>query len=291
MPNSYQYLVSIIVPVYKTEPYLRDCLDSILNQSFKDYEVICIDDGSPDNSIDILNEYCSLYSNFSFFRQTNQGLAASRNNGIKKAKGKYLFPLDSDDVLDRDCLLHLVNSLKNKECDIATPVIVKFFPDGKIYNFLGAEPTPCNMSQYSNHIVCSSLFPKEFIDKYGGYDEENFKFGAEDYDLWLRFIDYGKKIKRVKKALFYYRQKSFSQSMGQQYLKNNELILKTNRILYQKHWCVRKYTCFHYIFYKQIVRYSKRYFNRYIFRKELVSNEHKYQYVLFSRFIFKEVYF
>ena len=291
MTENYRYLVSIIVPVYKTEPYLRECLDSILNQTFKDYEVICINDGSPDNSVEILKEYCIKHNNFSYFSQCNQGLAASRNNGIKRAKGKYIFPLDSDDVLDKDCLLHLVNSLSSNECDIATPVIVKFFPDGHLYNFLGAEPTPCNMSQYSNHIVCSSLFPKEFIDNYGGYDENNFEHGAEDYDLWLRFIDQGKKIKRVKSALFFYRQKEFSQSMGQQFLKNKEVILKTNQILFQKHWCVRKYTRLHYILYKQIVRYLKRYFNRYIFRKELVSKEHKYQYVLFSRFVLKEIYF
>lgn len=287
MSESYQYLVSIIVPVYKTEQYLKECFDSILNQSFNDYEVICIDDGSPDNSIEILKEYCLKYENFSFFIQKNQGLAAARNNGIKRAKGKYIFPLDSDDVLDKDCLKHLVNSLENNECDIATPVVVHFFPDGHLYNFLGAEPTPCNMSQYRSHIVCSSLFPKNFINQYGGYDEVNFKYGSEDYDLWLRFIDNGKKIKRIKNAIFFYRQKDISESMAKQFLKNSTHIKNMEIILYKKYACVRKYTKFRYILWKQIVRYSKRYFNRYIFRKELVSKEHKYQYILFSKFILK----
>ncbi len=91
--------VSIIVPVYKVEKYLRRCLDSILSQTFDDFEVICVNDGSPDNSIDILNEYASRDNRFCVVEQENQGLSMARNNGKKLARGEYIYFLDSDDYI------------------------------------------------------------------------------------------------------------------------------------------------------------------------------------------------
>ena len=89
--------VSIIVPVYNVEKYLRKCLDSLVNQTLKDIEIICINDGTKDNSVEIIDEYVKKYSNVLLINQENQGLGMARNNAMKYAKGDYIAFVDSDD--------------------------------------------------------------------------------------------------------------------------------------------------------------------------------------------------
>ena len=91
--------LSIIIPVFKVEDYLEKCIDSILNQMIDQYEIILVDDGSPDLCPQICDKYCEQYSQISVIHQKNQGLSGARNTGIKKAKGEYLLFLDSDDIL------------------------------------------------------------------------------------------------------------------------------------------------------------------------------------------------
>ena len=92
--------ISIIVPVYNVEKYLKECLDSLINQTLEDIEIICINDGSTDNSLAILEEYQKKDSRIKVFSQRNQGVSAARNLGIEKATGEYLTFLDSDDRLE-----------------------------------------------------------------------------------------------------------------------------------------------------------------------------------------------
>ena len=91
--------VSVIIPVYNVEKYLRECLDSVVNQTIKDIEIICVNDGSTDGSLDILNEYCSNDDRFVIINQENQGLSVARNNGLNSASGDYIAFIDSDDYL------------------------------------------------------------------------------------------------------------------------------------------------------------------------------------------------
>jgi len=90
---------SIIVPVYKVEPYLRRCIDSILAQTFLDFELILVDDGSPDNCPGICDEYAEKDSRIKVIHQTNGGLSSARNRGIAAAEGEYLLFCDSDDYV------------------------------------------------------------------------------------------------------------------------------------------------------------------------------------------------
>lgn len=99
---------SIIIPVYNVEKYLKTCLDSIMNQSYKDYEVIVINDGTKDNSMDIVSNYP-----VKVITQKNQGLSSARNHGAKKSRGDYIIFLDSDDSWNKDLLLELSKSLDN----------------------------------------------------------------------------------------------------------------------------------------------------------------------------------
>ena len=98
---------SIIIPVYNVEPYLRECLDSVLAQTCAEWEAMCINDGSTDGSLDILQEYAANDARFRIINQPNKGLSAARNAGIRAAKGEYLFFLDSDDWIVPDALERL----------------------------------------------------------------------------------------------------------------------------------------------------------------------------------------
>lgn len=89
--------VSIIIPIYNVEKYLSQCLESIANQTLKDIEIICIDDGSTDNSLNILNEYKNKDKRFVILTQHNEGAANARTKGMKIAKGEYIGFVDSDD--------------------------------------------------------------------------------------------------------------------------------------------------------------------------------------------------
>ena len=118
--------ISVIIPVYNVEKYLRECLDSLLNQTFKDIEIICVNDGSTDGSLNILNEYASKDSRFIIINQNNQGLSAARNNGLNVAKGDYVAFLDSDDyILNSDYFEKLYNACEKHNADIAVASIIR----------------------------------------------------------------------------------------------------------------------------------------------------------------------
>ncbi len=102
--NTSMPLVSIIVPIYNVEQYLAECLDSLVNQTLKDIEIICVNDGSPDNSADIVREYIQADSRIKLIEQENRGLSGARNTGLKVAKGEYVYFMDSDDWLESDAM-------------------------------------------------------------------------------------------------------------------------------------------------------------------------------------------
>lgn len=118
--------VSIIIPVYNVEQYLRQCLDSVINQTLKDIEIICIDDGSTDSSLEILKEYAQKDNRFVIVTQKNKHAGVARNRGMKLAKGEYVHFLDSDDWIEEYAYEKLYKILKESEADL-----VKF----KAYSF------------------------------------------------------------------------------------------------------------------------------------------------------------
>ena len=102
-----QELVSIIVPIYNVENYLRQCLDSILSQTYQNFECLLINDGSPDHSADICREYVEKDSRFRYFEKENGGVSSARNLGIERSKGQYITCIDSDDWVDSDYIRDL----------------------------------------------------------------------------------------------------------------------------------------------------------------------------------------
>lgn len=129
--------VSIIVPVYNVEKYLRKCLNSLINQTLKEIEIICINDGSTDKSLEILEEYKNRDSRIILLNQENSGQSIARNNGIKKATGEYLGFVDPDDWVDLDYYEKLYNAASTNNTDIAVGGIVRVtgFKKKKFLNF------------------------------------------------------------------------------------------------------------------------------------------------------------
>lgn len=111
-------LISVIIPVYNVEKYLRQCLDSVLNQTYTNYEVIMVDDGSTDSSYDICLEYCKKDGRFKAFHKENGGASTARNVGLKESKGEYIFFLDSDDWLEFNTLSLMLNTANVEKSDL-----------------------------------------------------------------------------------------------------------------------------------------------------------------------------
>ena len=124
--------ISLIIPVYNIERYLRECLNSITNQTFKDFEVICVNDGSTDSSLNILEEYSKQDSRFKIINQENKGAGAARNNGLKHALGEYIQFLDSDDVFESTMLEELYNKIQDFNADLAVCSCKKINEQGEI---------------------------------------------------------------------------------------------------------------------------------------------------------------
>lgn len=111
--------VSIVVPVYNVEKYLTRCIDSILKQTFKNFELILVNDGSTDNSLNICKEYLIKDKRIKLISQTNKGLSTARNTGIKRAIGKYICFIDSDDFVEKDYVRLLLSNIKKYKSDIS----------------------------------------------------------------------------------------------------------------------------------------------------------------------------
>ena len=114
-------IVSIVVPVYNGERYLRDSLDSLLAQTFRDFEIICVNDGSTDSSESIINEYLERDSHIRVVNQANAGVASARNTGIENAKGRYLMFCDDDDLFAPNMLKTMVDAMERNNADICIP--------------------------------------------------------------------------------------------------------------------------------------------------------------------------
>ncbi|OIP84757.1 MAG: hypothetical protein AUK44_01245 [Porphyromonadaceae bacterium CG2_30_38_12] len=124
--------ISVIIPIYNVEAYISKCLDSVLKQPFTDFELICVNDASPDNSRDIVLEYQKKHSNIKLIDRENGGLSAARNTGIKNAIGKYLLFLDSDDYLSENILGAMYQQMETEHLDLLLGNIQWVYEDGKV---------------------------------------------------------------------------------------------------------------------------------------------------------------
>ena len=164
-------VVSVVIPVYRCEKYLQRCLDSLLIQTFTDWQAICIDDGSPDKSGKILDEYAQQDARFVIVHKKNAGVSAARNDGIKKATGKYIHFLDADDFIDANYLQAMLDCALKYDADM---VVSGFVSDNKytkpiVYKKAKLLTGIAHKVRYSfvltDSYVWRYLFKKDFIKK------------------------------------------------------------------------------------------------------------------------------
>lgn len=117
--------ISVIIPVYNTEEYISQCLESLVNQTFKDIEIICVNDGSQDKSLEVLQDYAEKDDRIIVINQENSGVSVARNNGLKLAKGEFITFVDSDDWVDVDFIERLYDAITLKKCDIAVTTAIR----------------------------------------------------------------------------------------------------------------------------------------------------------------------
>ena len=163
-------MISIIIPVYNVEKYLRVCLDSVINQSYSDFEVILVDDGSTDSSPSICDEYCSNDSRFQVIHQENMGLASARNTGIRAAKGEYLYFIDSDDCIHPDLLKIMVSAAEYYDANLVQVDLTSVPEDFTKYNEYQI-PELDNWKDYcTKYDTIQSLYNLDKDDKSRGKD-------------------------------------------------------------------------------------------------------------------------
>ena len=125
-------LITIIIPIYKVEKYLKRCINSIINQTYKNLEIILVDDGSPDNCGKICDEYEKKDKRIKVIHKENGGLSDARNIGINKARGNLISFVDSDDYIENDCIEILYRNMKNNDCDISICSYQSFYDEIKL---------------------------------------------------------------------------------------------------------------------------------------------------------------
>lgn len=135
--------LSIIIPVYNVEKYIARCLDSIFNQNIDDacFEVIVVNDGTPDNSMQIVESYVTMHRNLTVINQDNQGLSVARNTGLAKASGDYVWFVDSDDWLVKDAFSILFGYMKGHPSIISSPLIASYENEKNNWNQFNIEST------------------------------------------------------------------------------------------------------------------------------------------------------
>jgi len=194
--------VSVIIPCYNLGAYVDDAVDSVLAQTFQNFEIIVVDDGSTDPStVRLMENYVRPKTHV--LRTKNQGLATARNTGINQARGKYILPLDADDKIGSSYLAKASMILDDR------PEI------GIVYcraRFFGAREEEWRLEPFSietmltkNVIFAASMFRKSSWEKVGGYNPI-MVHGYEDYDFWISLLDREKAgVYRINEILFYYR--------------------------------------------------------------------------------------
>ena len=211
-------MVSIVIPVYNAEKYIEECLDSLLRQTYSDFEIICVEDGSQDHSLEILREYEERDSRISVLTQRNQYAGVARNAGMEQAKGKYLLFLDADDFFGKDMLEQAVREAEKNDTEILvfdayrydeihkkvkteswTALSTELFGDG----VKAAEEIADVIYQFTTPSPWNKLFLKEYIDKTALRFQEIKR--ANDLFFTFAALSCAQRIGVLRRKLMYYR--------------------------------------------------------------------------------------
>ena len=218
--------VSIIVPVYNVEKYLSKCLDSLVGQTFKNYEIIVVNDGSTDNSQEIINKYKLKYPNLiKTFIKENGGLSDARNFGIEKATGEYIMFIDSDDYISKDMSEKLYNSITTNESDMAICNFIRINSNGKEIRNYNYNPGTTTLLKDKRILLnqptaCNKIYKKDMF-KALRFDKGKY---YEDLRLINKLYLKCKKISFIDDFYYFYIERSNSIMKDVNIKKNLEII-------------------------------------------------------------------
>lgn len=217
-----EYKISVIIPVYNVEKYIKKCLDSVVNQTLKNIEIIIVNDGSPDNSFKIIKEYMKKDKRIKYFEKKNGGQGSARNFAIGKAIGEYLMFVDSDDYIELDMFEKMYNYATKSKLDI---VVCNGYLDvnGSIINF---DNYDCNISNLQKRYIisqtgpCLKLIKTELIKNNNLYFIENHIY--EDIAIVPSYALFTDRIGYVSERYYYYLQRTNSSMNQNKYSKKLE---------------------------------------------------------------------
>ena len=229
---------SVIIPIYKVEKYLHECVDSVLSQTYTDYEIILVDDGSPDDCPKMCDEYAKQDNRIKVVHQANAGLACARNSGIKVATGEYIVCIDSDDYLKDSSILQKIADKAVDGVDVVLHGYQKLFEST---NTLGECDVPILKGRCSaadmlkevllNNTYCGTAWTKAV--KLSILHENGIEFRpgmiSEDIDWYLHLLCYAKTFDSINEVAIIYRQRpgSISHAPKLNSLTDNLWILET----------------------------------------------------------------
>lgn len=191
--------VSVIVPVYNSERTLPNCIYSILNQTYKNIEIIIVDDGSNDNSEKICNKFKKIYSNIIYVRQKNNGVSSARNTGIKKSSGKWIMFVDSDDTIDSNLIEELIK--KNNNNNLVGAKLKKIFPRRiTTSNYISKYSIKEFIINIADGKIFGGVLGYLFDKNYIPFFDQNTSY-MEDTIFMLNYL---KKVKKIEYVDSYY---------------------------------------------------------------------------------------
>ena len=204
--------LSIILPVYNVAKFLPDCLDSLLCQDIpkEDYEIICVNDGSPDSSAEVIEEYIKLHNNIRLISQPNSGVCVARNTGFENAVGKYVWFIDPDDYVAPNCLGKILNAMEEKNADLIT---FDYFNVEEESRFNPEAKTQIEIKEQIGYSSkgggCQYICRSQYLLDNGIIYNKELAYG-KDY-LWAFQINYRKHVGlETKSEVYYYRQRQGS---------------------------------------------------------------------------------
>lgn len=212
-------VISIIIPVYNTELFLRECLDSVINQTFNNIEIICVNDSSPDNSQTILEEYAKLDDRIIIVNRPNGGRSSARNSGLKLATGEYILFLDSDDTYRNDTCELSLNAILHNNVDMVcfgTDIVGDKWESDDFYygiRHIGNIILNDDILTDVNASVCNKLFKHSLIKKYEIHFPEGLVY--EDAAFYFKYTACCEKVFFIRDKLLVYKRGHSSSIMTQ----------------------------------------------------------------------------
>lgn len=243
-------VVSIVIPVYNSAPYLDSCLNSVVKQTYQSFEVIIINDGSTDNSEEIIKRYEKSDKRFKLFSQENHGLGYTRNKGIHLSKGKYIFFLDSDDLIPHNAIELLVNAIEKNNADYAVGKVVRFNNNRKYIPIrhlefnLYKENTLTNIMKnpelLQDSIACNKLWKKDLLIENDLYFREGKYY--EDLFLTLKAAVLAQNIEVISDIVYLWRVRDDENkpSITQQQMRLENTLDRLSALENNRKWLINK---------------------------------------------------